>query len=134
MHRDHAATVNALEEALRQTGKPVVCAYLFGSEARGSARPGSDLDVAVLLADCPPRTLTGPLTGLQGELERAAGREIDLLDLRTAPPDLVHRVLRDGRLLVERDPTRRIQFEVAARNAYFDLLPHLRRYRRGQAA
>lgn len=134
MHRDHAATFNALGEALRQTGVPVICAYLFGSEARGAARPGSDVDVAVLLEDCAPRSLTGPLTDLRGELERAAGREIDLLDLRTAPPDLVHRVLRDGRLLVERDPTRRIQFEVAARNAYFDLLPHLRRYRRGQAA
>ena len=88
----------------------------------------------MLVADCAPRTLTGPLARLRGELERAVGREVDLVDLHTAAPDLIHRVLRDGRLLLERDASRRIQFEVAARNAYFDLLPHLRRYRRGQAA
>jgi hypothetical protein len=44
--------------------------------------------------------------------------------------DLVHRVLRDGVLLLERDRSARIRFEVRARNDYFDLLPHLRRYRR----
>jgi hypothetical protein len=44
--------------------------------------------------------------------------------------DLAHRVLRDGLLLLERDRSARIRFEVRARNEYFDLLPHLRRYRR----
>jgi hypothetical protein len=38
--------------------------------------------------------------------------------------------LRDGILLYERDPAARIRFEVQARNAYFDLLPYLRQYRR----
>ena len=51
-----------------------------------------------------------------------------------APVDLVHRILRDGRLLVERDRSARIAFEVRARNEYFDLLPMLRLYRRGTAA
>ena len=35
-----------------------------------------------------------------------------------------------GRLLVDRDRAARIQFEVAARNTYFDLKPFLDRYRR----
>jgi len=52
--------------------------------------------------------------------------------LNRAPVDLVHRVLRDGILLLDRDPSGRIRFEVRARNEYFDLLPHLRRYRRMQ--
>jgi len=47
-----------------------------------------------------------------------------------APTDLVHRVLRDGSLLVDRDKPMRIRFEVDARNRYFDLQPFLRRYRR----
>jgi len=47
-----------------------------------------------------------------------------------APSDLVHRVLRDGRLLVDRDRRARIRFEVAARNRYFDMQPIWRRYRR----
>lgn len=50
--------------------------------------------------------------------------------LNRAPVDLIHRVLRDGMLLHDRDPTARIRFEVKARNEYFDLLPYLRQYRR----
>jgi hypothetical protein len=45
-------------------------------------------------------------------------------------------VLRDGLLVLDRDPSVRIRFEVRARNEYFDLLPFLLRYRRlgGRAA
>jgi hypothetical protein len=49
--------------------------------------------------------------------------------LNSAPADLVHRVLRDGQLLLDRDRSRRIRFEVKARNEYFDLQPVLARYR-----
>ena len=41
--------------------------------------------------------------------------------------------MRDGQLLFDRDPAARVRFEVAARNAYFDILPMLERYRRGAA-
>ena len=53
--------------------------------------------------------------------------------LNRAPVDLIHRVLRDGILLKESDPSARIRFEVKARREYFDLLPILRRYRRMEA-
>jgi hypothetical protein len=36
----------------------------------------------------------------------------------------------DGKLLIDRDPSSRIQFEVRARDEYFDLQPILRRYRK----
>ena len=55
------------------------------------------------------------------------------VNLDSAPPDLIHRVLRDGILVLDRDRAARIRFEVAARNAYFDLKPFLDRYR-GRAA
>jgi hypothetical protein len=45
----------------------------------------------------------------------------------------VHRILRDGKLLLDRDPPARIRFEVKARNEFFDLEPFLRRYRQGKA-
>jgi hypothetical protein len=49
--------------------------------------------------------------------------------LNRTPVDLIHRVLRDGKLLVDRDPAVRIAFEVRARNEFFDLKPVLDQYR-----
>ncbi len=108
----------------------LVCAYLFGSAARGEDTPDSDIDLAVLTSAPCPMTLLNPLSRLQLRLEDALRRAVDLVDLRTAPPDLVHRILRDGILLVDRAPNERIAFEVQARNDYFDVLPHLHEYRR----
>ena len=107
----------------------VTAVYLFGSAARGTASAGSDIDVAVLFDARPPRTLDGPRFVIEGELERALGAPIDLVVLNDAPVDLRTRVLRDGRLLVERDPSARIAFEVRTRNEAFDLEPVLARYR-----
>jgi predicted nucleotidyltransferase len=119
-----------LRAALAATPEALVCAYVFGSRARGSAGPGSDLDVAVLFADDPPRDIFGLHTDLALRLGEATGLPVDLVVLNRASPDLVHRVLRDGILLLERSRSRRIAFEVRSRNEYFDLLPHLQRYRR----
>jgi hypothetical protein len=108
----------------------VSSAYLFGSRARGTARDGSDVDVAILLAQDPPRTFEGLPLDIESELERRLGLPVQVVTLNNAPADLIHRVLRDGILLLDRDPSRRIRFEVRSRNEYFDLLPILRRYRR----
>ncbi len=119
-----------LTRALAQEGPELIAAYLFGSEARGTAHATSDVDVALLFEAGPRPTLEGQPFDLQDRLERALGRTLDLLVLNQAPPDLVHRVLRDGRLVLDRSPSARIRFEVHARNEYFDLLPHLERYRK----
>jgi hypothetical protein len=66
------------------------------------------------------------------DLTGAVGRPVDLVVLNRAPVDLVHHILRDGVLLLDRDRSNRIRFEVRLRNEYFDLLPHLRRYRRDE--
>jgi uncharacterized protein YutE (UPF0331/DUF86 family)/predicted nucleotidyltransferase len=113
----------------------VVAVYVFGSVARGSDGPASDIDVAVLMDETPPSTLMGPRLTLEGRLEQALERPLDLVILNTASADLVHRVIRDGDLLIDRDRVRRIRFEVANRNEYFDLQPVRDAYRRlGRAA
>lgn len=104
--------------------------YLFGSVARGTAREGSDVDLGVLLEEEPPRTLRGLKLDLEADLESLLNVPVQLVVLNRAPPDLVHRVLRDGKLVLDRDRSKRIRFEVKARNEYFDLQPILRRYRR----
>jgi len=104
--------------------------YLFGSIARGEGRPNSDVDVAVLYGKPVEAGLAGLKLALAGDLEERLGRRVDLVVLDSQPPDFVHRVLRDGLLVVENNRSARIRFEVNARNEYFDVLPMLRRYRR----
>lgn len=108
----------------------IVSAWLFSSVARDAGRPDSDLDVAVLYERDPPLTLDHSAAAAAAEIELVTGIPVDLVILNRAPVDLVHRVLRDGILLVEHDRDARVRFEVRARNEFFDLKPHLDRYRR----
>lgn len=127
----------ALEEQLIQffarAPEGVDAAYLFGSFARGTASDASDVDVGLLYKDTPEGYLSQPYV-LEADLSEQLGRRAQLVVLNTAPADLVHRVLRDGRLLLDREPRRRIAFEVRRRGEYFDLLPILREYRNRRPA
>jgi predicted nucleotidyltransferase len=107
----------------------VAAVYLYGSFARGTARSESDVDVGVVLARVPPATLDSQPYEVEADLERLLGRPVQLVVLNRAPVDLRARVLRQGRLLLDVDPSARIRFEVQTRNEAFDLEPILREYR-----
>jgi predicted nucleotidyltransferase len=98
-------------------------AYLFGSAAEGRERDASDLDLGVLVEE---PTDYRALDQLQAELERAAGRDVDLVDLRKAPPLLAHHVVSRGILLVSRDEDDRVAFTTKVVAKYLDTA-HLRR-------
>ncbi|MGH7150900.1 MAG: type VII toxin-antitoxin system MntA family adenylyltransferase antitoxin [Planctomycetota bacterium] len=75
---------------------------LFGSQARGRAAPGSDVDLAYLDADPkrPPDRLR-----LSSDCADLFGTEaLDLLDLRRCEPLAAYEAFRGGRLLYERRP------------------------------
>ena len=130
MTRSRSAIVRTLQEFFEADPHGAAAVYLFGSVARDRARPGSDVDVGLLLAAPPPSTLEGQPFDLADALERLLGRPVDVVLLNTAPADLRIRVLRDGLLVFEGDATARVRFEVATRNEAFDLDPILREYRR----
>ena len=91
---DEALIEARLREYLQADAPDVVAAYLFGSVARGTARATSDIDVGILLAR-PPATLADLPLDLEADLERTLGHPVQIVVLNAAPPDLVHRVLRD---------------------------------------
>jgi predicted nucleotidyltransferase len=126
---DRDRTAARLRDLLEAQGDNLAAAYLFGSVARGEATTASDVDVAVLHQSPPPATLDAVPAALEADLTRALGVRVQIVVLDRAPVDVVHRVLRDGVLVLERDRKRRIEFEVRARNVYWDLRPILQRYR-----
>jgi predicted nucleotidyltransferase len=127
--------VEALRSSLEELGTgiagcEILAAWLFGSQARGTARPDSDVDVAVLLGTVPEGRYPPVEVELGVELTRRLGREVDVVVLNRASPELVHRALRDGELLVERDRAERVRFQVHQRALFFDMQPVWREYRR----
>ena len=97
-------------------------ALLFGSRARGSERPDSDVDVAVELIRGAPRDVRA-LGGLAARLEAATGCSIGLVLLDEASPPLAYRIFRNGRLLVERDHAALVACKARAILDYLDFKP-----------
>ena len=107
----------------------IVCAWLFGSLARGDAGPLSDVDVGLLCADSLSREARWDLRiELAGHLARVDGPHIDVVILNDAPPLLQDRVLRHGRLLFCHDDRVRVAFESRSLMEYLDFEYYLRRF------
>jgi predicted nucleotidyltransferase len=124
------SVVERVRRVLESAPSEVLAAYLYGSRARGTASPTSDLDLGILLRTVPPPTLKGVAREIEDTVERALRIPVEVVVLNGASPDLVHRILRDGILLLDRDRAARLRFEVQSRNEYFDLAPVRRLYRR----
>lgn len=102
-------------------------AYLFGSHASGRAQAHSDIDVAVWIDAEPPGIgQFGYSAELTAHLIAALGtNEVDVVLLNKAPPLLYHRVLRDGRRLLSRNPGATAAREGYAFSRYCDYVPQL---------
>jgi predicted nucleotidyltransferase len=110
---------------------PVEVAYVYGSVARGTVTPFSDVDIALVLV--------APLSSydqlkleltLQGAIDGALGLlPVDVRVINGAPLTVRGRIIRDGILLYERDRAHRVTFEVETRKRYFDFAPTARRLR-----
>lgn len=123
------AALDAAVPSFLDARREIHAVYLFGSFGRGEAGPHSDVDLGLLYRTPPPRTLRGQPFELEAELAELLGRSVQCVVMNAAPPDLLHRILRDGVLLLDGEPARRIRFEVNARNQYFDVKRMLDQYR-----
>lgn len=112
----------ALIESALAAEPAVLDAYVFGSVARGEARAGSDIDVAVFLDPAAAVPLPwGWAASINTRLVEALGRnDVDVAILNRATPLLYHRVLRDGSLVVSRDRVATSERELQARSRWLD--------------
>jgi predicted nucleotidyltransferase len=106
------ALIGRLREALSGGVPRLRLALLFGSTARGTERPDSDLDIAIL-----PEDLAIPLSAelaLQARLESASGRPVDLVRIDRASPMLAWRIARDAIVLFSEPPAEATRFRARA--------------------
>ncbi len=87
---------NALIEYIRQSVPDLIALYRFGSQAKGEARPDSDVDLAVLARDPIPAMRRFELAQ---ELAIRLHRDVDLVDLRTASTVMRMQVISTGKCL-----------------------------------
>lgn len=123
-----ATLLDAIGRALEPL-EEVRAALLFGSQATGRARSGSDIDVAVLVdATCVAQGSEEVLRRLIGALsgELAADR-IDVVILNTASPALAFQVLKHGKVAFERDPRDLHRFRVRTYSTHADYA-HVERF------
>ncbi len=103
--------------ALRAAGASF--ALVFGSRARGDARPGSDLDVAAWWAIDPPDSW-----------DVALPDQVDLVVLNGAPLELAGRIALEGELLFDDDPPARVRWVADTRKIWLDERPRFERAHR----
>jgi predicted nucleotidyltransferase len=90
------ATIAAMRNAL-DSRSDVLLALLFGSFARGQARPDSDIDVAVLGNKL-------DLLALAADLGHVTKREVHIVNLADAGYPLLRALLRDSVVLHQGEP------------------------------
>jgi predicted nucleotidyltransferase len=89
----------AVAEALRQalaSRTDVRLAILFGSTARGTDRPDSDVDVAVLARGV-------DVLALASDLTRVLQREVQIVDLDEVGFPMLQAIVRDGVVVAEHE-------------------------------
>ena len=97
----------------------VIFSYLFGGLAKGSPLPLSDVDIAVFLKK--GVNIAENKLEILGELiDILQTDEIDLVVLNTANLPLVMNILRNKKIIVDKDPFSRHVFESMMMRKYFD--------------
>jgi predicted nucleotidyltransferase len=97
----------------------VVFAYLFGGLARGKLQPLSDVDIAVYLKE-DARIAENKLDILGCLIDILETDEIDLVILNTADLPLVMNIVKNRKIIADKDPFARHIFESLAMRKYFD--------------
>jgi uncharacterized protein len=100
---------------IRKAVPNLTALYRFGSTERGTARPDSDVDLAILSSKALSEL---DRFELAEELAIQLHRDVDLLDLRSASTVMRMQVLSNGTCLTTEDEQARREFEMYAYSDY----------------
>lgn len=119
---DRTGVQQAIVETLADESA-VIAAYLFGSVARGTAGPLSDIDVGLLFAGRSPGNDRVRDRTMDDLCRRLRTSRLDVVSLADAPLPLRYRVVRDGALVLCRDAAAVERFIVESVMQYLDFKP-----------
>ena len=106
---------SALIDHIRKSVPNLIALHCFGSQVKGSVRPDSDIDLAVLASDPIPNLRRFELAQ---ELAVQLHRDVDLVDLRSASTVMRMQVISTGTCLDAPDEPARREFEMYAYSDY----------------
>ena len=106
----------------------ILFGYLFGSKAKGYANERSDWDIAVYFRE--PINPNGRWLEfeLEAELSRPVGATVQVIVLNTPlNPVFGFEIMKDGIVLIDRNPNLRVEFENRILRQYYDWQYFLKR-------
>ena len=109
--------------------KEIIIAYLYGSRAKHTHQPTSDIDIGVLLGDKVNITPLYPFDlSHEVHINLSISNSVDIRILNQRNIRFLYRVIRDGKLILCRDEDTRITFETSVIKAWLDIQPYDRQY------
>src|SRR5436189_236399 len=94
-----------------QTRPEIIAVYLYGSYANGTARPGSDIDIAILFSHAGPELLDAEIEVNNALTARPGLEKAEVAALNRVPLKLQAEILQNGQRVYSRDEERRAAFE-----------------------
>ena len=111
--------IKKIEDCLRKY--PIVTAYIFGSEAKGTSGLLSDIDIAVFFHEGVNKAERFDLRlRLSNELSAIMARIVDLVVLNDSPVQLSYEIIRHGKLIFCIDKSTKVDLEVGILSKYLD--------------
>ncbi len=100
--------------------KYVQVVYLFGSVAKGTPGPLSDVDIAVIFNSDQSQWYEQKMKLMEGLTWIFGGPKVDIVVLNNAEPVIAHRVLIEGQPIFIRDEVARVRHEKRILGDYLD--------------
>ena len=106
----------------------ILFGYLFGSKTKGYANERSDWDIAVYFREPINPNGRWPEFELEAELSRTVGATVQVIVLNTPlNPVFGFEIMKDGIVLIDRNPNLRVEFENRILRQYYDWQYFLKR-------
>ena len=117
--------VNTVSSYLENNFKEIAAAYLYGSFATNLLF--SDIDLGILTQYDVERTLDFELK-IENSLEKMVKYSVDVRVLNRAPLSFCQNVIRHRKVILDKDPNLRADFEGQILKQYFDVAYFQRKY------